>query len=85
MGNDMKKIMDRHALVRGEADHELLQFFLGVLLLGGGIYWALVTAGYLAWSFLTNGWDRTWIVWPVAAVAYGAVYGIIKALRHKNG
>ena len=51
----------------------------------GGIYWMLVTAGYLAWSFLTNGWDRTWIVWPVAAVAYGAVYGIIKALRHKNG
>lgn len=51
----------------------------------GGIYWALVTAGYLAWSFLTNGWDRTWIVWPVAAVAYGGIYGIIKALRHKDG
>ena len=51
----------------------------------GGIYWMLVTAGYLAWSFLTNGWDRTWIVWPVAAVAYGAVFGIMKALRQKNG
>ncbi len=51
----------------------------------GGIYWTLVTAAYLAWSFLTDGWDRTWIVWPVAAVAYGAVYGIIKALRQKNG
>ena len=51
----------------------------------GGIYWMLVTAGYLAWSFLTNGWDRTWIVWPVAAVAYGAVFGIAKALRQKNG
>ena len=51
----------------------------------GGIYWGLVTAGYLAWSFLTNGWERTWIVWPVAAVAYGAVYTIAKALRKKNG
>ncbi len=50
-----------------------------------GIYWGLVTAGYLAWSFITNGWDRTWIVWPVAGVAYGAVFGIIKALRQKNG
>ncbi|MBQ9249774.1 MAG: helix-turn-helix transcriptional regulator [Oscillospiraceae bacterium] len=50
-----------------------------------GIYWGLVTAGYLAWSFITNGWDHTWIVWPVAAVAYGAVFGIIKALRQKNG
>ena len=38
----------------------------------GGIYWGLVTAAYLAWSFLTNAWERTWIIWPVAAVAYGA-------------
>ena len=51
----------------------------------GGIYWGLVTAGYLAWSFLTMGWERTWIVWPVAAVAYGAVFGIVKALRRKDG
>ena len=51
----------------------------------GGIYWGLVTAGYLAWSFLTMAWERTWIVWPVAAVAYGAVFGIVKALRRKNG
>ena len=50
-----------------------------------GIYWGLVTAGYLAWSFVTGDWDRTWIVWPVAAVAYGAVFGIAKALRRKNG
>ena len=51
----------------------------------GGIYWGLVTAGYLAWSFLTMAWERTWIVWPVAAVAYGAVFGIVKALRRKDG
>jgi hypothetical protein len=48
-------------------------------------YWMLVTAGYLAWSFITDKWDRTWIVWPVAAVAYAAVYEIAKALRRKNG
>ena len=49
------------------------------------IYWGLVTAAYLAVSFLTMAWERTWIIWPVAAVAYGAVFGIIKALRQKNG
>jgi transcriptional regulator with XRE-family HTH domain len=49
------------------------------------IYWLIVTAGYLAWSFISGNWDRTWIIWPIAAVAYGAVFGITKALRQKNG
>ena len=48
------------------------------------IYWGLVIAGYLAWSFLSGRWDRTWIVWPVAAVSYAAVLGIANALRKKN-
>ena len=47
-------------------------------------FWMLVTAGYLAWSFITNAWDRTWIVWPVAGVAYGAIYAILKAARQKS-
>ena len=49
------------------------------------IYWSLVTAGYLAWGFLGNAWDRCWIVWPIAGVAYGAIYGIYGALRRKDG
>ena len=43
-----------------------------------GIYWCIVTAAYLAVSFLTNRWDMTWIIWPVAAVLYGAVVEIFK-------
>ena len=50
-----------------------------------GVYWGLVTAGYLAWSFIANSWDRSWIIWPVAAVAFGAVYGIVRALQRKDG
>ena len=49
-----------------------------------GIYWGLVTAGYLAWSFITMRWDRTWIVWPIAAVAYAAIFSIVKALSKKD-
>ena len=47
----------------------------------GGIYWGLVTAGYLAWSFITMDWSRSWIVWPIAGCAYGAIFAIMKALR----
>ncbi|MBR3473787.1 MAG: helix-turn-helix transcriptional regulator [Oscillospiraceae bacterium] len=48
------------------------------------IYWSLVTAGFLAWGFLGNAWDRCWIVWPVAGVAFGAIYGITCALHKKT-
>lgn len=46
-------------------------------------YWCLVVAVFLLWSFLTNDWRNTWIVWPVAAVGYVAVAGIVKALEKK--
>ncbi len=41
------------------------------------IYWCLVTAIYLFYSFYTFEWGRSWIIWPVAAVLYGAIEGII--------
>ena len=58
-----------------EASHNAAPF--------NSIYWGLVTAGFLAWGFLGSAWDRCWIIWPVAAVAYGAIYGIVGALRRK--
>ena len=42
------------------------------------IYWPVVVAGYLGWSFITMRWDTTWIVWPVAGVLFGAVAGIVR-------
>ena len=33
-----------------------------------GVYWCVVTAAYLAVSFLTGRWDMTWIIWPVAGM-----------------
>jgi hypothetical protein len=44
------------------------------------IYWCLVTALYLAVSFLTMRWDRTWIVWPVAGVLFAVYREIVKML-----
>lgn len=45
-----------------------------------GVYWTLATAIYLAYSFITQRWDFTWIVWPVAGVLFVAVYGILQAV-----
>lgn len=47
-------------------------------------YWLIVTAGYLAWSFWTDAWDRTWIVWPVAGVLFGAIMAIVGMIKKKR-
>ena len=48
------------------------------------IYWCIITAVYLAISFITMHWDRTWILWPVAGVMYGALVVILDVAREKR-
>lgn len=43
-----------------------------------GIYWPAVTAAYLGCSFLSRRWDSTWLIWPVAALAFSAVCAALK-------
>jgi transcriptional regulator with XRE-family HTH domain len=45
-----------------------------------GIYWAIATAVYLCWSFITMRWEMTWIVWPIAGVLFAAYHEIMKAI-----
>ena len=49
----------------------------------GTIYWLIAVAIYLAYSFITNDWDISWIVWPIAGVLFPAVVAIAKALGKK--
>lgn len=42
-------------------------------------YWMVVTAGFMAWSFLTDDWKNTWIVWPIAGVLFVALMAILWA------
>lgn len=39
----------------------------------GTVYWLLATAIYLGWSFLTNNWHITWVIWPIAGVLFAVV------------
>ena len=44
-------------------------------------YWCIATAVYLGWSFYSGDWQRTWLVWPVAALIFG---GLSAFLRKKG-
>lgn len=46
-----------------------------------GVYWPLVVAIYLGFSFYTLRWDFTWFVWPVAALIFAAITGIVKMIN----
>ena len=41
-------------------------------------YWCFVTAIYLGWSTWRQDWEESWIIWAVAGVLYGGVYGIVR-------
>ncbi len=41
------------------------------------VYWLAATAIYLIWSFLSNSWGLTWIIWVAAGVLYPALISIV--------
>lgn len=47
-------------------------------------YWLTATAVYLLWSFLSNDWGNTWVVWPVAGVLYPVVLSICNLFTRKK-
>ena len=37
------------------------------------IYWPATVIIYLLWSFVFEAWGISWIIWPVAAIAFGII------------
>jgi len=44
------------------------------------IYWLSTVAIYLAISFISGNWDRSWIVWPVAGVLFAVVMTVTRII-----
>lgn len=50
----------------------------------GTIYWLVATAVFLAWSFGTDSWDQSWIVWPIAGILYAALVTMVNTFTKNN-
>lgn len=46
----------------------------------GKVYWPVVTAIYLGYSFITMDWHISWVVWPVAGILFPAVSALVNSL-----
>lgn len=45
------------------------------------VYWLVVAAIFLGYSFYTQNWEKSWMLWPVAGVLYGAIMVICGAVQ----
>ena len=50
----------------------------------GKFYWSIITAAYLLISFLTERWQYTWLIWPVAALLYSGFEAILYFRRRSK-
>jgi len=48
------------------------------------IYWLAALAVYLGWSFISDDWHITWIVWPIAAIGSAVVTVVCNSLGMKD-
>ena len=48
------------------------------------IYWLIVVAAYLAYSFHTNAWEHSWSIFAIAGVLYGAVATIVNIVNRSE-
>ena len=47
------------------------------------LYWMLAVAIYLTYSFISNDWHITWIVWPIAGILYPVIIKIVELIQSK--
>ncbi|MBQ9299583.1 MAG: helix-turn-helix transcriptional regulator [Clostridia bacterium] len=60
--------------------------YIGLAAMLSGTYWFLMTVIFLSYSFIGNDWDHSWIIWPVAGVAFAAVrIAFWQKEKRKNG
>ncbi len=77
-------IKDSYSKVLQEEDYSKAKKENKVMNAVAPAYWLLVTAGYLAWSFTTNNWGFTWIVWPIAGIIFGAISAVAEQVTRKD-
>jgi hypothetical protein len=64
------------AIAMNDSEQDATRYPVWVRAIFSG-FWLVITAVYLAWSFITGNWGITWIVWPIAAIAFSAFAAIV--------
>ncbi|MBP5153019.1 MAG: XRE family transcriptional regulator, partial [Lachnospiraceae bacterium] len=49
-----------------------------------GAYWLVTTAIFLFLGFVFDGWNTSWIIWPIAGVLFAALMAVLHAVLNKE-
>lgn len=49
------------------------------------VYWPVVLIVFLLWSFIGDGWARSWLTWPIAVALYGGMWALSDAIAANRG
>ncbi len=47
------------------------------------IYWPIMAAIYLSYSFVTMDWGRSWMIWPVSGIIFGGISAAMSLIIEK--
>lgn len=48
------------------------------------VWWPLTIAVFLVWGLAFDGWDRSWVLFPVSGILYGALWALSGALNDRE-
>lgn len=77
INNAYKTLLDNKEFSREKAKDHMLAKVMSV-------YWLMVTAVYLGYSFISYDWGRSWIIWPIAAVLCPIVGIVTSSIKKKS-
>lgn len=73
------KDFDRDEVISSRVSPEKNKLLQSIM----SLYWTIIVAAYLAWSFFSGNWHISWIIWPFAAVLSGIVK-LVFEMRNRN-
>ena len=73
----MQKLLQEGDYTKGKKNHSSVTSTIKT------VYWLVTVAVYLGYSFMTNDWQQSWIIWPVAGVLFAAVAITCDALEKR--
>lgn len=44
----------------------------------GGIYWPIIVAAYLLWSYISGSWHISWMIFPIAGLIFAGLSNALK-------